>query len=117
MVALSAGDRRPFLAQEITDLSLRDGHFELSLKHLGQFLLGQGWVLPLLVPQPGSSLWRPLGSVAMTMVNQGFPGSSSLSVAAAQFGHIVPAVRKPQFFTELPKVLSLLKSLEKLLLC
>jgi hypothetical protein len=50
------------------------------------------------------------------MVNQCFPGSSSLAIATAQFGHIVPAVGEAQFFTERVKVLSLIEALEKLLL-
>jgi hypothetical protein len=50
------------------------------------------------------------------MVNQCFPGSSSLAIATAQFGHIVPAVGEAQFFTESIKVFSLIEALEKLLL-
>jgi hypothetical protein len=50
------------------------------------------------------------------MVNQCFPGSSSLAIETAQFGHIVPAVGQAQFFTESIKVFSLFEALEKLLL-
>ena len=117
MVALSSGDRHPFLAQDIADLALRDGHFELRFEQLGQFLLGQGGVLLLLAlaarPVALASPWKRDRDDGQS----GFPGSSSLAIATAQFGHIVPAVRKPQFFTEHLKVFSLLESLEKLLLC
>lgn len=114
---MSSGDRHAFLAQDVADLALGDRYVELLFEQFGQFLLGQGRVLVLLVPQPSPPLWRPLGSVTMTMINQRFPARSSLPVAAAQFGHIVPTVRKLQFFTEHLKILSLLESLEKLLLC
>jgi hypothetical protein len=114
---LSSGDRHSFLAQNVADLPLGERYFELLFEQSGQFLLGQGRVLVLLVPQPGSPLWRPLGSVTMTMIYQRFPARSSLTIVTAQFRHIVPTVRKLQFFTEHLKVLSLVESLEKLLLC
>ena len=69
-----------------------------------------------MLSQPSPSLWRSLGSVTVTMVNQCFPRSPALAISTTQFRHIVPAVGEAQFFTERVKVLSLIETLEQLLL-
>jgi hypothetical protein len=95
---------------------LRDGHLKLGFEHVDQLLLDESGVCALLLSQPGPSLRRPLGGVTVTMVNECFPRSPSLVIATTQFWHIVPAVEEAQFFTESVKVLSLIETLEKLLL-
>jgi hypothetical protein len=95
---------------------LGDGHLELDFEEIGQFLLGEGRVLSFLLPQPGPTLRNDLVRVAMAMVNERLPGRTSLTIATAQLRKVVPAEGKVQFLTEVLKVLSLVKALEKLLL-
>jgi hypothetical protein len=75
-------------------LALRDGHLELLFEELGQYLLCEGRVLSLLLPQPSSPLSRRFVRMTVAMVDECFPGRPSLAIATAQLGKVVPTVRK-----------------------
>ncbi len=93
-----------------------NGYLELLFGEPGQFLLCEGRVLSFLLPQPGLMPGRRLVGGTVATVNGCFPTGTSLAVAMAQLGKVVPTVGKPQFSTEIFKVLSLVEALEKLLL-
>jgi hypothetical protein len=64
---------------------------ELSFEEMSQFLLGEGRVLALALPQPGPTFRRHLVRVTMAMINERLPGRTSLAIAMAELGQIVPA--------------------------
>jgi len=103
---------------------LGNGDLKLGLEEIGQFLLGEGWILSFLLPQPGPTLRGCLVRMTMAVVNQGLPGGAlslskgraCLAVATPELGKVVPAERKAQFPTEGLKVFPLVKALEELFL-
>jgi len=124
MVALSPRGSHSFLSQDVADAALGDGHLELSFEEIGQFLLGEGQVLSLLLPQPGSPLKSHLVRVSVAVINERLPdgvlslpkGRASLAIATAELGKVVSTEGKAQFLAKGLKVLSLVETLEKLFL-
>jgi hypothetical protein len=92
---------------------LGERHLKLGLEALGQFLLGEDRVLLLLVPQPNPSLRCHLVHVTVTMVDERFPGSTSLTIALAQLGKVISTEKKAQVPAELFKVFSSLQAIEQ----
>jgi hypothetical protein len=92
---------------------LGERHLKLGLEALGQFLLGEDRVLLLLVPQPNPSLRCHLVHVTVTMVDERFPGRTSLTIALAQLGQVISAETKAQVPAELFKVFSSLQAIEQ----
>jgi len=116
VVALSTGNSHSFLSQYVADAALGNRDLKLDLEEIGQFLLGEGWILSFLLPQPSPTLRGCLVRVTMAVVNQGLPGRACLAVATPELGKVVPAERKAQFPTEGLKVFPLVKALEELFL-
>jgi hypothetical protein len=116
MVVLPPRDSHPFRSQHVADLALGDGLLKLGLVESGQFLLGEGQVLSLPLPQPGPPLRGGLVEVTVAMVNERLPGRASLTITAAELGEVVPAEEKAQFLAEGCEVLSLVETLQELLL-
>jgi hypothetical protein len=116
MRALSPRDSHPFRSEHVADLALGDGLLKLGLVESGQFLLGEGQVLSLPLPQPGPPLRSGLVEVTVTMVNDRLPGKASLAITAAELREVVPAEGKAQFLAEGFEALSLVEALQKLLL-
>jgi len=124
VVALSPRNSHSFLSQDVADTALGDRHLELGFEEIGQFLLREGQVLPLLLPQPSSTLRSHLVSMPASVINERLPGSvlslpkgrASLVVATAEIRKRPPAEGKAQFLAEGLKVLSLVEAQEELLL-
>jgi len=115
-VVLSSRDGHSLLSQYVADAALGDGLLELGFEEGSQFPLSEGQVLSFLLLQPGPSLSGHLVRVTVAVVNERFPGGTSLAVATTKLGKIVSAQRKAQFLAEVLKALSSIKALEKLLL-
>jgi hypothetical protein len=81
---LSPGNSHPFLSQDVADAALGDGLLELVFKEISQFLLREGQVLPLLLPQPSSTLRSRLVCMPPSVVNECFPARPSLAIATAE---------------------------------
>jgi hypothetical protein len=116
MVVLSPRDRHPCHSEHVADLALGDALLELGLVESGQFLLGEGQVLSLPLPQPSPPLRSGLVEVTVAMVNERLPGRASLAITAAELRAVVPAEGQAQFLAEGCPVLSLVEALQKLLL-
>jgi hypothetical protein len=95
---------------------LGDGDLELLFEEGGQLLLSEGRVLPLLLPQPDSTLRGDFVGMAMAVVDEGLPGGASLTITATELGQVLPAEGEPQFLTQSVKVLPLVEAEQKLLL-
>jgi len=116
VVALSPRNSHALLPQDVADTALGDGLLELVFKEGSQFLLGEGRVLSLLLPQPDLSLRCHFVRVTMPVINERFPEGASLAIATAEVRKRPPAEGKAQLLAEVLELLSPVEAVEDLLL-